>query len=191
MQHLLWFVVAICYYSHLEYCVHRYPMHHRIRWLHQAFERHTLHHHVERSWKTFWVPAGQKVLTDGSFMPKIYLMHAPMFLLIGWRCGWINVVVFMLTALLCLVAYEVFHEVQHTTPPEQPLGTWQHTVVWLKRQRFFQFLERHHYIHHKQQWSNYNVVLPLCDLLYGTLNLKNRQRVTPQWRHVINYYRGQ
>lgn len=40
---------------------------------------------------------------------------------------------------------------------------------WLQRQRWFRFLDDHHFIHHVDTEANVNFLLPLADLLYGTL----------------------
>jgi hypothetical protein len=39
----------------------------------------------------------------------------------------------------------------------------------LHRQGWFLFLDRHHYIHHIDTEANVNFLLPLADLLFGTL----------------------
>jgi hypothetical protein len=39
---------------------------------------------------------------------------------------------------------------------------------WIERQRWFQWLNHHHYIHHIDLDANINFGLPLCDLLFGT-----------------------
>lgn len=39
---------------------------------------------------------------------------------------------------------------------------------FVERQRFFQWLDRHHYIHHVDMRANLNFGLPLCDVLFGT-----------------------
>jgi hypothetical protein len=46
----------------------------------------------------------------------------------------------------------------------------------LQRQRWFQFLDHHHFIHHVDLGANVNFLLPLADLLYGTL----RRSLSPQ-----------
>jgi hypothetical protein len=40
---------------------------------------------------------------------------------------------------------------------------------WLQRQRWFRFLDEHHYIHHVDTSVNVNFLLPLADLLFGTM----------------------
>lgn len=48
----------------------------------------------------------------------------------------------------------------------------------LQRQPWFRFLDEHHYIHHVDVRSNVNFLLPLADLLFGTL----RRTLTPAER---------
>jgi hypothetical protein len=43
---------------------------------------------------------------------------------------------------------------------------------WLERQGWFRFLDRHHYLHHVDNRTNLNFLLPLCDWLFGTLKLE-------------------
>lgn len=40
---------------------------------------------------------------------------------------------------------------------------------FLQRQRWFQFLDEHHFVHHVDLDANVNFLLPLADLMYGTL----------------------
>ncbi len=46
----------------------------------------------------------------------------------------------------------------------------------VEAQPWFPFLDRHHYIHHVDLGANLNFLLPLADLLFGTL----RRRLTPE-----------
>lgn len=39
---------------------------------------------------------------------------------------------------------------------------------WIERQSWFQWLDRHHYIHHVDLSANINFGLPVCDFLFGT-----------------------
>lgn len=40
---------------------------------------------------------------------------------------------------------------------------------WIERRGWFRFLDRHHYLHHIHHGANLNFLLPLGDLLFGTL----------------------
>lgn len=44
-----------------------------------------------------------------------------------------------------------------------------HSHPLLQRQPWFRFLDEHHYIHHADERANVNFLLPLADLLFGTL----------------------
>lgn len=52
---------------------------------------------------------------------------------------------------------------------------------WMERRRWFRFLNRHHYIHHVDTGANTNFLLPLCDLLFGTLRRELDPRETARW----------
>lgn len=49
-----------------------------------------------------------------------------------------------------------------------------HRIV--EAQRWFAFLDRHHYIHHVDLGANLNFLLPLADMMFGTL----RRQLTPE-----------
>ncbi len=51
----------------------------------------------------------------------------------------------------------------------------------IERQGWFRFLDRHHYIHHIDNTVNLNFLLPLGDLLFGTLKLKLTDHETALW----------
>jgi len=60
------------------------------------------------------------------------------------------------------LAYEGFHFLMHKP-----------TIPWIERARFFQFIKKHHRLHHVYMGKNFNVVLPLADLVLGTLVLND------------------
>lgn len=51
----------------------------------------------------------------------------------------------------------------------------------IERTRWFQFLDHHHYIHHVDPRANLNLVLPLCDWLFGTLRLELTDAELYRW----------
>ncbi len=51
----------------------------------------------------------------------------------------------------------------------------------MERQAWFQFLDRHHYIHHIDTRANLNFLLPLCDLSFGTLRLELSPKERRRW----------
>jgi len=65
---------------------------------------------------------------------------------------------FVLTSLVVCYLFIHVHDVIH-----YPCGRW------IEQQRWLRFLDRHHYIHHIDNSVNLNFLLPLGDLLLGTL----------------------
>jgi hypothetical protein len=51
----------------------------------------------------------------------------------------------------------------------------------IERFNWFQFLKRHHYIHHIDNGCNVKFLLPLCDLLFGTLRTQLRPKEIERW----------
>jgi ABC-type nickel/cobalt efflux system permease component RcnA len=51
----------------------------------------------------------------------------------------------------------------------------------IERFGWFRFLKHHHYIHHIDNGSNVNFLLPLCDLLFGTLRTKLQPGELARW----------
>ena len=57
----------------------------------------------------------------------------------------------------------------------------------IERMAWFQWLDRHHYIHHIDLSANINFLLPLCDLLFGTQKwvlTDEEQRHNPQFHEA-------
>src|SRR5262249_4092649 len=74
------------------------------------------------------------------------------------------------------LCYEGFHYLMHN--PRFP---------WVENAGWFKFIKKHHQLHHIYMGKNFNVVLPLADLLLGTFVLNDPQpaRVTePAARQV-------
>jgi hypothetical protein len=164
-----------------EWLVHRYLMHRRagIRPFHLAYDLHHRAHHwiqyppdeyvhddcVQR------VPASPKlnrvcttrvgrVLTVAlhvafySFF-AVVLAIGPSFLLT--RNPLFALVISVVTAIEIFLFVRVHDAVHHPG------------LSRLERFGWFRFLDRHHYIHHIDNRANTNFLLPLCDLLMGTL----------------------
>ena len=51
----------------------------------------------------------------------------------------------------------------------------------MERQGWFRFLDRHHYIHHIDTSVNLNFLLPLCDLMFGTLKREPTKEERARW----------
>jgi len=51
----------------------------------------------------------------------------------------------------------------------------------MERFGWFHFLKHHHYIHHIDNGSNVNFLLPLCDVLFGTLRTRLLPKEIERW----------
>jgi hypothetical protein len=150
-----------------EWCVHKHVLHRRSRWLaplQEIYDKHTPMHHMVyveedmalRSTKEF-----RLVLIPAAGVLGIVLATTPAALGVGhlWSAcaGWL----FLVTASLYMVSYEVLHLCYHA--PSQSL---------IGRLAVLRVLRAHHARHHDprlmQAW-NFNVTVPLCDWLLGTI----------------------
>lgn len=164
-----WLVVpgVLLLANFFEWRVHKKVLHRRSRWfppMQTIYDKHTPMHHmiyVEedmalRSSKEF-----RLVLIPAAGVAGIVLTASPIALAIGrlWSApaGWL----FLLTASLYMVTYEVLHLCYHA-PSESFIG----------RLAFIKVMRAHHAKHHDprlmQKW-NFNVTLPLFDWLMGTI----------------------
>ena len=150
-----------------EWIYHRYWLHRP--WLPpQMFTAHTLvHHQLCKHEDTFHVtePEQEEALTfqwwGGPVLVAINLIP---WAIAAWLArgtaypGWIAMGVVGATIFVYYLAYEGFHHLMHK--PAMP---------WIERAGFFQFIKKHHRLHHVYMGKNFNVVLPLADLFMGTL----------------------
>ena len=159
--------IAIVQTSLFEWVYHRYWLHRP--WLPpQMFTAHTLvHHQLCKHEDTFHVTEEEQeeALTfqwwGGPVLVAIIL--SPWLLLavfervsgIPW---WPMVGAMAVVAFLYYFAYEGFHYLMHKP-----------SIPWIERTAMFRFMKKHHQLHHVYMGKNFNVVLPLADLLLGTL----------------------
>jgi hypothetical protein len=158
------FVVANAF----EWRAHKHVLHRRSWPLEVIYDRHTPEHHAIymtndmaiRSTKEF-----RLVLIPAAGVLGIVISTAPIAygvrLLFGPNVGWL----FLMTAALYMVLYEISHLSYHL-PPDSFIG----------RRRLVHWLREHHARHHDprlmQKW-NFNVTVPLFDWLFGTIAPKD------------------
>jgi hypothetical protein len=147
-----------------EYLGHRGPMHHRTRGLRLVYRRHTQQHHH------FFTHQAMTYESSHDFrmvlFPPVLLLFflgaiatpigALLFVLGSPNVGWL----FVATALGHFLTYEWLHFCFHL--PEGHL---------LARLPVIAQLRRHHTVHHdlsRMGRFNFNLTLPLCDVLLGT-----------------------
>jgi hypothetical protein len=181
-------LVVIVQASFFEWIYHRYWLHRP--WLPpQMFTAHTLvHHQLCKHDDTFHVhdEEQEEALTfqwwGGPLLIAINL--------VPWTGAWwllratgaplslfvVCLIAVVTTFCLYYAAYEGFHYLMHRP-----------TIAWIERSLLFRFLERHHRIHHAHMGKNFNVVVPLADLVLGTLLLRDHaapQTTSPSARTI-------
>lgn len=70
-------------------------------------------------------------------------------------------IAFASTVAVYYAGYEGLHFLMHKP-----------TFAWIENSAYFKFIKQHHVIHHVQMDKNLNILIPIGDLLLGTLVLK-------------------
>ena len=164
---LEWLTIPLTFlYANLsEYLGHRGPMHHKTRFLYKVFERHSIEHHSfftdkastfdsSRDYKAVLFPPVLLLFFIGGFA-------IPVGALLYWLISPNVCYLFVLTAVLYFLNYEVLHFAYHSDP-----GSWLGRLPVLSR------LRQHHITHHNRRLMtryNFNITYPICDALFGTL----------------------
>ena len=164
--------IAVVQSSFVEWAFHRYWLHRP--WLPKgAFTSHTLiHHQLCKFDDTFRVvEEEQKEALSFAWWggPTLIAISTAPWALVGlglWLAGLelpftAFVAAFALTVSAYYVGYEGLHYLMHKP-----------TLRFVERSRYFRFIEKHHRIHHARMDRNLNVLLPLADLVLGTLVLE-------------------
>jgi sterol desaturase/sphingolipid hydroxylase (fatty acid hydroxylase superfamily) len=155
--------VTFLYANLIEYLLHRFPMHHRIKALGILHTRRTLQHHrfftdemmdyeSSRDIKMVLFPPVMVVAFVLSALPVMVALR----LLVSSNVGWL----FLATAVAYFLSYEWLHFAYHL-----PGGS----IIW--KLPGLGVLQRHHAIHHAVRLMgacNFNVTFPICDVLFGT-----------------------
>jgi len=155
--------------SFVEWAFHRYWLHRP--WLPKGcFTSHTLvHHQLCKFGDTFEIVEEEQheSLTfkwwGGPLL--ILIILSPWLCLAWWSAaiGWALprlpfLIALGVTTSLYYAGYEGLHHLMHM--PRFP---------WVERARWFQFLKKHHRIHHIKMNRNLNVLVPIADFFLGTL----------------------
>ncbi len=174
MNFLFWMavgvVVAVVYASLFEWVLHRYVMHRPVGPFTYPFRTHALvHHKVFRADRTYHLIRE----SDKETIPMAW-WNGPVLVLLGalpfgvfswWTGAWGLTVGAMLACAGYYGTYEYLHWCMHLPRKRS-----------VERSGLFFRLNGHHLLHHRYMGRNFNVVLPLADLLLGTLILRSRVR---------------
>lgn len=166
---VLGFVVGVIQGSFFEWAFHRYWLHRP--WLPKdCFTTHTLvHHQLCKFEDTFQVvhEEQEEALTFAWWGgPTLIAIGTLPWVLLAWGLHASGLalpfvpflIAFVAAKVLYYLGYEGFHYLMHKP-----------SIPFIERSAAFKFLERHHRIHHVRMNRNLNVLLPLADLVLGTL----------------------
>ncbi|MFO0736661.1 MAG: sterol desaturase family protein [Labilithrix sp.] len=156
--------IVVAFANFFEWLVHRDVLHKR-RWpMEVIYDRHTPMHHmvyIEESMELRDVKEFRLILIPAAGVLGIILAAAPTAFVVArfWSpaAGWL----FLLSASLFMVSYEVLHLCYHA-PKDSVIG----------RLRLIAVLRAHHARHHDprlMQRYNFNVTVPLFDWIMGTM----------------------
>lgn len=164
---LEWLTIPLTFlYANLsEYLGHRGPMHRKTRFLGAIFQRHSLEHHsffteeaasydTTQDFKAVLFPPIMLLFFNGCFALPV---GALLYFLVSPNVAFL----FVLTAILYFLNYELLHFAYHMNPQ-----------TWVGRLPFMSRLRRHHLRHHNTQLMtsyNFNITYPICDYLFGTV----------------------
>jgi fatty acid hydroxylase family protein len=147
----------------IEWHAHRGLLHRRTRFLEVLYERHTPQHHMMYVADDMAIRSARElrfVLLPAYGLFAIVLVTSPVAVALGMLAGRNLAALWVASAALYVLSYEWLHLSYHL-PPEGRIG----------RLALVQFLRRHHQFHHAphlmQRW-NFNVTLPVWDLVRGT-----------------------
>jgi sterol desaturase/sphingolipid hydroxylase (fatty acid hydroxylase superfamily) len=156
--------MAFVFSNIVEWWAHKHVMHRRRRFMPVLYNRHTPEHHRVYRYGDMAIRSVREfrlVLIPAMGVLGIVLLSAPAAWLVGflstYNAGWL----FLMTTALYVVLYELTHLCYHL--PEN-------SIVY--RIRLLRTLREHHARHHVpslMQNFNFNVTVPLGDLLFGTI----------------------
>jgi len=173
--------------SPIEWFVHRFVYHEEVlRPLGAIFVVHTAHHYAFfPTWRYVTSgPArrlairrrGSDVHATPAGNARVRLAHFSWYMAIGavlvWTPAWLMTrnVAFLAGLVVSSAVVSNLFIVVHDTIHRPGSHRMMEAQPW------FPFLDRHHYIHHVDLGANLNFLLPLADLLFGTL----RRHLTPE-----------
>jgi hypothetical protein len=179
-------IASVVYASLLEYLLHRYIMHHPVGPFRYPYEAHALtHHRLFKADKTYFLIHEKDKKTipmawwNGPVLVAISALPPLIVSLIMWN--WWILIFSTITVAAYYGVYEYIHWCMHLPLPRRRVVESFPLVGWI-----FYRLNGHHLLHHRyMSRSNFNVVLPLWDLLTGTLLLRSKIRFDQARGHSV------
>ncbi|HEY4486873.1 MAG TPA: hypothetical protein VJB70_04045 [Candidatus Paceibacterota bacterium] len=170
--------------SFTEFFIHRYLMHRRVLpqfvynlfpMLEQLFRAHVFehHHHFYKQFNYEPDPYGRNINIKIAHIHTVIAIvgYAPFLLLFAWLVSPIPPLIFAGIILLHRVLWNIIHKEMHQ--PQHP--HWTYNELYMS-------LARHHYLHHKNNDRNFNIVIPFADYLLGRNIHATKEQVTEMKR---------
>ncbi len=174
IQFILWSVAGIAtgilFATFFEWTLHKYVMHRPVGKFRYAFHAHAVvHHQVFKADQTYHLQneMDKKTIPMAWWNgPVLILIGIAPFALLSWLIGeWGFVLGGFLAFAAYYATYEYIHWCMHLPKARRIEKPW-----WFRR------LNGHHLLHHRYMHKNFNVVLPLADLILGTLMPRAKTR---------------
>jgi hypothetical protein len=158
---LAWFLLFFLYAGMFEYVFHRWILHRPWTSLSRPYEIHAfLHHRVFGGDATYHVQRGDDkdlILFEWWQAPLLLAVHAPVI----WGVAVATDIAVFWGGMAALAVYYGLYEYLHWCM-HNPTGRR------IERTRLFRYLDAQHRLHHRIWRANFNVVLPVGDLIFGT-----------------------
>jgi hypothetical protein len=163
LQMFGWFVLSCVVMSFIEHQVHSRLMHRknylsaRTKTFKRIFEAHAIVHH--KHYSDIFIDEPVAPGEDKEIRMNVHhgwikgLPVAAVFAIFSWQ----GAVIFLLTVTLHHWIWNKVHLEMHK-PEQRSFSTWP----------AYNFLARHHCLHHRYPQKNFNVVFPLADYVFGT-----------------------
>jgi hypothetical protein len=155
------FVLGLLYANPFEYGFHRWVLHRRSGLLRHPYQMHALlHHRVFQGDATYHVQhEGDRDLILFEWWQGLLMLaaRAPAV----WGLQAISGVPVFWGGMTALAVYYALYEYLHWCM-HNPAGRW------VEHRSAFRVLDAHHRLHHRLWRVNFNVVLPIADMVFGT-----------------------
>jgi hypothetical protein len=161
-------VSGVAFGSFFEWLLHRFVMHKPFARFRYAFERHALiHHRIFKADHTYHLIHQE----DKHTIPMAW-WNGPVLIALGQLPFLILALTLRKWGILCgaAIAFTAYYAVYEYLHWCMHLPRKRH----VERSGIFFRLNGHHLLHHRYMGKNFNVVLPLADLMLGTLILRSR-----------------
>jgi hypothetical protein len=156
------FAAAAMWCSFAEWALHRFVMHKR-NLLSFPYELHAVGHHGMFGSGETYHAQNDEMREHVTFVLRDYVLlilaNLPLWAAAEWLFGRPVLTGCFLATLGYLQAFNSLHWRWHV-----PSDTW------FQRTRLFHWMKERHRIHHADQRRNFNLILPLGDLLLGTFS---------------------